>query len=162
MYCDECGAPLVIGQQRCGRCGKQIVGADVQRSRVEEHIRLLSVLWMALSAFNVIGGVVLVIVANTIFGTWHGVPGPGLNESTTFLRPLLSVIAGFILLKAAAGFLAGWGLSQREPWARMLALVLGFISLFNVPFGTALGIYTLWVLLPGHAEVEYERLGKAA
>jgi hypothetical protein len=49
-------------------------------------------------------------------------------------------------------------LLQREPWARTLAVVLGFVSLFfNVPFGTALGIYTLWVLLPAESDIEYER-----
>jgi hypothetical protein len=31
-----------------------------------------------------------------------------------------------------------------------------------VPFGTALGIYTLWVLLPGDSEQEYRRLSRAA
>jgi len=32
---------------------------------------------------------------------------------------------------------------RREPWARIVALVLGFISLFNIPFGTAIGVYTM-------------------
>ena len=44
--------------------------------------------------------------------------------STAFLRPLLSVVAILILAKAAFGFIAGWGLLKREPWARLLALVL--------------------------------------
>lgn len=47
---------------------------------------------------------------------------------------------------------------QREPWARVLALVLGFISLFNIPLGTVVGIYTLWVLLPAQSQGEYEIL----
>jgi hypothetical protein len=53
---------------------------------------------------------------------------------------------------------------QREPWARVLALVLGFIALFNIPFGTAIGVYTLWVLLPAQSQQEYEALaaGRAA
>ena len=77
---------------------------------------------------------------------------------TAFLRPLLSVIGIFVLAKAACGFIAGWGLMQREPWARIIALVLGFISLFNIPFGTAVGVYTLWVLLPGQSQQEYDAL----
>jgi hypothetical protein len=37
-------------------------------------------------------------------------------------------------------------------------VVLAFPSLFfNVPFGTALGIYTLWVLLPAESDVEYDK-----
>ena len=40
----------------------------------------------------------------------------------------------------------------------MVALVLAFISLFNIPFGTALGVYTLWALLPSQSQQEYEAL----
>jgi hypothetical protein len=41
-------------------------------------------------------------------------------------------------------------------------VVLGFISLFtDIPFGTALGIYTMWVLLSSDSEREYEALAAA-
>jgi uncharacterized membrane protein (DUF2068 family) len=99
-------------------------------------------------------------VANTIFAHLRefGAPEP----AGAFLRPLLSVIAILLLAKAALGFIAGWGLLQPESWARILALVLGFISLFtNIPFGTALGIYTMWVLLSSDSEREYEALAAA-
>ena len=78
-----------------------------------------------------------------------------------FLHPFLSFIGIVIAIKAAAGFLAGWGLLQREPWARVLALVLACLALFHIPFGTALGIYTLWVLLPAQSEQEYEQQTRA-
>jgi len=44
----------------------------------------------------------------------------------------------------------------------MLTLILGCINLIKVPFGTALGIYTLWVLLPARAEQEYKQIARAA
>jgi hypothetical protein len=31
-----------------------------------------------------------------------------------------------------------------------------------MPFGTALGAYTLWVLLPAQSEQEYEQISRAA
>jgi hypothetical protein len=40
----------------------------------------------------------------------------------------------------------------------VLTIVLGCISLIHFPLGTALGIYTLWVLFPPEAEREYVRL----
>ena len=159
MFCDGCGTAVQPGQGFCSRCGKQIVGPvtamQPRRSRVQEHVRLLGILWLAISALNAMGGVAVYIVANTIFAPGNELGAPG------FLHPLLSVVSIFILAKAALGFLAGWGLSQREPWARMLVLVLAFISLFNVPFGTAVGVYSLWVLLPGDSEQEYEALAAA-
>jgi len=164
MFCDGCGASVQPGQRFCNNCGKQIVGpvslAQPRPGRVQGHVRLLALFWLAFSAFNTVGAIVLYIVANTIFAHARefGAPEP----AGAFLRPLLSVIAILLLAKAALGFIAGWGLLQHESWARILALVLGFISLFtNIPFGTALGIYTMWVLLSSDSEREYEALAVA-
>jgi len=160
MFCDQCGTALVAGQLRCVRCGKEVLGSvQVRRSRVEEHIRLLGILWMALSAINVVGGMVLVVIANTLFGP-HGQLPP--DVPTHWLRPFLTFIGVLVLLKAATGFIAGWGLLQRESWGRLLSLILAFVSLFNVPLGTALGIYTFWVLLPAQSDEEYRALRQAA
>ena len=63
---------------------------------------------------------------------------------------------------AVLGLIAGWGLLERQPWARTLSIVLACFSLLNAPFGTALGIYTLWALLPAKSEEEYNRLARVA
>ena len=164
MFCDGCGAALQTEQSFCSRCGKEIkAGLHVawpRRSRVHEHIRLLGILWLALSAINAAGGAVLLIVANTVFVHIDQFGSPPVPKE--LLQSALSVIGILVLLKAAAGFAAGWGLLQREPWARMLTLIVAFISLFNVPFGTALGIYSLWVLLPTQSERDYEEQVKMA
>jgi hypothetical protein len=108
----------------------------------------------------------VMMVAQIMFGhvfghILHTADGPP-PEVTVWLRPVISIIGWLILAKAAAGFLAGWGLLQREAWARTLALVVGFITLLSVPVGTALGIYTLWVLLPAQSDEEYKALALAA
>ncbi len=164
MFCDGCGAPVQPGQGFCSKCGKQIIGAvsfaQPRPGRVQEHVRLVGLFWLAFSAFNTVGSVVLYIIANTVFAHTRQFGTP--DAPASFLRPLLSVIAILLLAKAAVGFLAGWGLLQRERWARLIALVLAFISLFtNIPLGTALGVYTMWVLLPSESEREYEGLSEA-
>jgi hypothetical protein len=83
-------------------------------------------------------------------------------EVTVWLRPILSLVGMFLLVKAAVGLVAGLGLLQRQEWARTVALVVGFLALLNVPIGTALGIYTLWVLLPAQSDEEYKALAQAA
>ena len=163
MFCDGCGTAVQPGQAFCSRCGKQIVGpTSIMQplpGRVQEHTHLLGLLWLAVSALNTVGGAVLYILANTLFAHLNdlGAP-PNADAASHFLRPLLSTIAIFIFAKAACGFIAGWGLLQREAWARVVALVLAFISLFNVPFGTAIGVYTMWVLLPARSQQEYDAL----
>jgi len=163
MFCDQCGAQLQSGEPRCGRCGKPVLGLiELRRSRVREHVRLVGILWMAYSALHVVAGVAAIVVANTIFGgAIHISNGPP-PEVTAWLRPLITVVGWLILAKAAAGFFAGWGLLQREDWARVVALVMGFIALLSVPIGTALGVYTLWVLLPRQSDDEYKALAQAA
>jgi hypothetical protein len=162
MFCDQCGTAIQSGQQFCNRCGKQITGSVVGyplRSRLQEHLRLLAIFWFAFSALEALGGLVLIILANTLFLHLSDMGAP--PASTTFLHPLLTAVGFFVLAKAAAGFIAGWGLLHREPWARILTLVLGFLALIHIPFGTALGVYTLWVLLPAKAEEEYENYQRA-
>jgi hypothetical protein len=51
------------------------------------------------------------------------------------------------VLLSAPGLIGGIYLLKHRPWARILVLVLGFINLIEIPIGTALGIYTIWVLL---------------
>jgi hypothetical protein len=160
MFCDGCGLAVQPGQAFCSKCGKQIVGPvsfmQPRPGRVQEHVHLLGILWLAMSAFNAVGGVVLYVVANTVFAHLNQLGAP--EAPTAFLRPLLSVIGILVLAKAACGFIAGYGLLQRESWGRVIALVLAFISLFHVPFGTALGVYTLWVLIPSQSQEEYDVL----
>src|ERR1700722_679038 len=163
MFCDQCGAHLETGEPRCGRCGRTVLGPiALRRSRVREHVRLVGILWLAYSALHVVIGVVVLVVARTVFAhAMHLHPGPP-PEVSVWLPPLLTFVRWLILAKAALGFFAGWGLLQREDWARTVALVVGFIALLSVPVGTALGIYTLWVLLPSQSDDEYKALAQAA
>jgi hypothetical protein len=163
MFCDRCGAPVQPDQRFCGRCGKEFSTAIIAApppGRVQEHIRLLGILWLALSALNAVAGVVLHVLANTVFLHLHEMGAPP-EVPAYFLHSLFRAIAFLVLLKAACGFFAGWGLLRREPWARMLTIVLSFLALFNIPFGTALGIYSLWVLLPAESERQYEQASRS-
>jgi hypothetical protein len=161
MFCDGCGSPVQAGQGFCSKCGKAIVGpvsiARPMRGRVENHAHLLGILWLAFSALNAVGGVILLIVSGTLIPHLHEMGAPP-QMPTGFLGSLLSALGIVILAKAALGFIAGYGLTRHEAWARIIALVLAFISLFNIPFGTAIGVYTMWVLLPSESQREYERL----
>jgi hypothetical protein len=123
---------------------------------VEQHLRLLGILWIAYALLHAIGGGILLIIANTIFGRYSN------GEHAAFIHPLLTGIAFFILLKGGVSLIAGFGLLERQSWGRPLALVMAFIALLNVPFGTALGVYTLWVLMSPQADVEYNRLAATA
>jgi hypothetical protein len=162
MFCDGCGAAVQAGQAFCSSCGKQILGPIATTrppaTRVERHLHLLGILWFAISAFNAVGGLVLLLLGNTLFAHLHEMQGVPPDVPAGFLSSLFNALGILILAKAAFGFFAGWGLMQRESWARVMVLVLAFISLLNIPFGTAIGAYTLWVLLPAESQQEYDKL----
>ena len=162
MFCDGCGAVVQPGQGFCSKCGKQIMGpvavGQPLPGRVQQHVHLLAILWFAYSAFVALAGAFLFILGTALLPHLHEMKNVPPDVPTGFLTAFFSTIGILILAKAACGFIAGWGLMKRDSWARVLTLVLAFISLFNVPFGTALGVYTLWVLLPGQSQQEYDTL----
>lgn len=159
MFCDGCGSPVQAGQAFCSKCGKQIIGplafARPASGRVQRHAHLLGILWLAFSALNAVGGVFLLVVSGALIPHLREMGAPP-EMPVGFISSLLSVLGIVVLAKAALGFIAGYGLLHHEAWARIVALVLAFISLFHIPFGTALGVYTLWVLLPNQSQQEFE------
>jgi hypothetical protein len=165
MFCDGCGTEVQAGQAFCSRCGKQIIGpvALAQRfpGRVQQHSHLLGILWLAFSAFNALAGVFLLVLGTTLFPHLRELDKIPPDVPVGFLSALFTTLGVLVLAKAVLGFGAGWGLMHHESWGRVVALVLAFISLFNIPFGTAIGVYTMWVLLPGESQREYESLAAA-
>jgi hypothetical protein len=123
--------------------------------RLAGHIRLLGILWMALSAVRLVPGLFVML----LFREGAAWMPPGVPD---FVYGLVRCIGTLLILAALLGLLAGMGLLQRQPWARLLAIVLAFVGLIDVPLGAALGIYTLWVLLPAQSEQEYRQLASDA
>lgn len=157
MFCDRCGAQLAPGQNFCPNCGKSMSAVPLMplKSRLAGHRRLLAILWLAMSAFRLLPGLFLVVV----FGHAVNFLPP---DAPGFVHPLLQGVGLMLLITAVIGIVLAWGLLERQPWARMLAIVFGCISLIDIPFGTALGIYTLWVLLPARSEEEYQKMARVA
>jgi hypothetical protein len=108
---------------------------------MDKHITILGIIYTALGALGLLG-------ASIVFLTLGGVGvASGDAEAAMFLGGLGMVIAGFIAVVSLPGLIAGIGLLQRKPWSRIVALVVGFLNLINIPIGTAIGGYAIWVLL---------------
>lgn len=150
MFCSNCGAELHGNQAYCAGCAQpaRSIALTPAEGRIAGHIRLLGIFWLALSVFRLLPGFGLLLVSSA---GWTFLP-----RTVPFFVPVLLLALGALLsLGAIVGIAAGWGLLVRAPWARILAIVLGCLGLMDLPFGTALGIYTLWVLLPAESGREY-------
>jgi len=155
MFCNRCGTELQPDFLVCPKCGRQIGDpvAGLAKARLESHLRTLGILWMVISGLFLFPALGLMIFGRGIHFVLHQqeqLPG--------FLPLLLSIAGGSLLILAAGGICVGLGLMHHLPWARVAAIILGVLALFHPPFGTALGIYTLWVLLADEHGDEYRYL----
>ena len=57
-----------------------------------------------------------------------------------------STLALFLIIISVPGIIGGIGLLKYKYWAKILVIILGILNLFNIPIGTIVGVYTLWVL----------------
>ena len=162
MFCTSCGNAIVAGQAVCAKCGAPTSAGVMQGvtgvNRVAQHFRTLGVLAIIYSIFSFIGGGALMLLARFVFSGMIGNMNP---PPPAFIAVILNTLGWLLLIKGAAGLAAGVGLLARESWARVLTLVVGFVSLVDPPFGTAFGIYTIWVLLSAGSEQEYNQLSYA-
>lgn len=111
-----------------------------------QHVRILGWLHAVFSGLLALLGVgLLFIVAGS--GAISG------DRTAMFVTGTVgTALLCFFFLLAIPGFFAAWGLLHYRPWARILAIILGVLHIFSFPFGTALGVYTLWVLLSAETQ----------
>ena len=107
----------------------------------------------------ILGNAIFLVLGITgfIFLTGLGVVS-GDFEAVKVLGFIGGVGAAFFTALALPGLVAGVGLLAGKSWARVLALVVGFLGLANFPLGTAIGVYAFWVLLQQDAGEYFEAL----
>jgi hypothetical protein len=106
-----------------------------------------------------VGALFLILATGSAAGIVGAAAEP---EDAAIAIPVIGIagtaLAMFLSVFAIPGLVTGYGLLQRKPWARIVGIVLSAISLINIPFGTAIGIYGLWVLLNKETELLFDDL----
>lgn len=73
------------------------------------------------------------------------------NDADEILFMVSSIVRTvFILLlifSALPSIIAGIGLLQKRSWGPVIALIAGCVSIFSFPFGTAVGVYSIYVFV---------------
>lgn len=116
---------------------------------MRDHVRILAILNIVMGAIGLLIGAGMLLMFGGI-GMLAGVANSG-DPDAMLAFPILGALGGLIftvlLIFSAPQIIGGIGLLKMQPWARILVIVLSALGLLNVPIGTALGIYGLWVLL---------------
>lgn len=108
---------------------------------MKKHIELLGILHLVYSGLALVVGAFCFLFLSGIGVLAHDA------VAMSVLGTIGMVICVIITVLAIPGVIAGIGLLKMKSWARILAIIIGCLDLLHIPFGTALGVYTLWVLL---------------
>jgi hypothetical protein len=160
MFCVRCGNQLQAGAAICPNCGVP-TGIGVAAppvdpvARFRRHLKLIGAFWIAYSVLGILIGIGCLIAGVVVM--------PAIAhraEEALFVPYLLFGIGGVVLLKTLVGAAAGAALLQARPWARTVILIYSFLALLNFPLGTALGVYSLVVLLPQEGDTLYDAMSR--
>jgi len=177
MVCTKCGCEQDSRAQFCRQCGAPLQTAAMppqpawaggpnpayvqgmiyaQQMRVRQHLQPLGIMWCIFGAYRLMtmlfaASFLHAMVSDGMFG---GMP----HFVSHMMRAMVPMILFMTIVMASAAILTGYALLTRKPWARILAIVLGILALIKLPFGTALGIYTLWVLAPQASGAEWDEM----
>jgi hypothetical protein len=120
------------------------------------HIDTLGWLHAVWGAFGVLAGASLLLLAAGTGLTVSGLADPEQLAGRAAVG--LLVFCGIPLVLGGVTFMVvGRSLLRRRLRGRFAALVLAVPDMVLVPFGTALSIYTFWVLLNDDARREFGR-----
>ena len=108
---------------------------------MQKHVTLLGALFIAYHVLGLIVGIIIMTVLSTIGCLTHD------PHAVAILTAVGVGIGTFLIVLSIPGLVAGIWLLRRRPWARMLTLIVGAFDLIDIPLGTALGVYSFWVLL---------------
>ena len=110
--------------------------------KIEDHLKIVAYIRIGLgSLFLVV--VIFLFLACAI----PGIVVPADRKDLPILMAYGAAIALLPLVSAVWDLAGGIGLLKRRRWARILVLIGCVPELFLLPVGTAIGIYTIWVLM---------------
>ena len=118
---------------------------------MEKHINIVAALQIGFSILGLlIGGfiyTILYIVQDFV----------GDKDAEMVLMIIANVVIVLLFVLIIPGIIAGIGLFKRKEWARILTLILSVLDLFNIPLGTAVGIYSIWALVQTDVVEEFKK-----
>jgi hypothetical protein len=114
----------------------------MEESKMKKHVTVVGALQIGFSILWLILAIILFFVLNFAKGFVNN------DEIATkvlgFIGYILPVFIGFISI---LGLVGGIGLLSYRPWARILVIIVAALGCFNIPIGTLVGVYTIWVLM---------------
>jgi hypothetical protein len=107
----------------------------------QNHITLVGILHIVHSSLMLIIGIGLFVLLAGI-GAISG------DETAVMVLGIVgTVVGGFLVVLSIPGIIGGIAVLQHARWSRIFLIVVSAFKLVDVPFGTALGAYTIYAML---------------
>ena len=130
---------------------------------MQTHVKVLGVVYLAVGGCMLLAALFLFLTLGGVAGIVGATAEP---QDAAIAIPVLrfagTALAAFFTLFSLPSLITGYGLLNYKPWARVVGIVLSAISLINIPIGTVVGAYGLWVLLNQETERLFNNLPVAA
>lgn len=127
---------------------------------MQRHVDLLGILYILAGGLGLLLGISMLSLTVGAFAVIMRQSGAaGFAAGLTAMA--FAVVATVALVWGAASVWVGAALRRHLFWARLPAMGLAVLDLFVLPFGTALGIYGLWVLLHDEGRQLFELIPRS-
>ena len=110
-----------------------------------DFLGVLFVVWGLLTTLVGVSTLALGIGAVAVIAS--SARGNGGDVAAGLTAAAFTALAIIAIAWGAAHIVVGVPLRRHRPWSRLVALMLGAVDLLLLPYGTALGIYAIWILL---------------
>ena len=111
---------------------------------MQKHITVVGALRIGSAIVGLMAAAIIVLLTLGPGLIAHCVDG---NDEALAILAIIGVpIAFFFVVLSAADIIGGIGILRHKNWARYLVMIHSVLDIFNVPIGTALGVYCIWVL----------------
>jgi hypothetical protein len=123
---------------------------------VSRHLDLLGILHQIGGALALLVAAALLLLALGALGLESTAVSGSQQLASGVAAGAFLTVALVCLAWAGANAWVGHGLRRVKPHARTAALIVALVNLFVLPFGTALSVYSLWVLLNNETRQRFE------
>lgn len=115
-------------------------------SRVDDHKRILGILYVITSVLTIMAMMLL----HAVFATIYAFAFSDADPEDQAIFQLIMAIGRYvqvlvIVVVGVPTLIAGIGLLMKQSWAMILALIVACFKLFSFPVGTAIGVYAIWI-----------------
>jgi len=108
-----------------------------------DFLGVLFIIWGLLTTLVGVSTLALGVAAAALITSRGG----GSQFAAGVTAAAFTTLAIMAIVWGVVHVIVGVPLRRRHSWARLVALMIGSVDLLLLPYGTALGVYALWVLL---------------